>query len=214
MRTHRSTTKPRRRRFGPPSHLRACKRPSSSSSGPQVKFFSIRIPQAQHTRVTALRSLTILLHKGAIKMGKHEDADLILKLYDLRRETVMREARNWWFTFNPTSLQDVMTTMMGDQSGYMRMVLSYWDMACAMVVSGAIDEDLFNTTNGEHMIVYMKIEPVLQELRTMFDNQDFAKSLETVVKRMPNIDARMASMRERFKQIAAMRAQQAQAAQA
>ena len=147
-------------------------------------------------------------------MGKHEDADLILKLYDLRREKVMREAREWWFTFNPTNIQEVMATMMGEHSGHMRMVLSYWDMACAMVVSGAIDEELFNTTNGEHMLVYMKIEPVLQELRTMFDNQDFAKSLETVVKRMPNIDARMASMRERFKQIAAMRAQQAQAAQA
>jgi hypothetical protein len=147
-------------------------------------------------------------------MGKHEDADLILKLYDLRREKVMREARDWWFTFNPTNIQEVMSTMMGEHSGHMRMVLSYWDMACAMVVSGAIDEELFNQTNGEHMLVYMKIEPVLQELRTMFDNQEFAKSLETVVKRMPNIEARMASMRERFKQIAAMRAQQAQAAQA
>ena len=147
-------------------------------------------------------------------MGKHEDADLILKLYDLRREKVMREAREWWFTFNPTNIQEVMATMMGEHSGHMRMVLSYWDMACAMVVNGAIDEELFNSTNGEHMLVYMKIEPILQELRTMFDNQDFAKSLETVVKRMPNIDARMASMRERFKQIAAMRAQQAQAASA
>ncbi|HYX27375.1 MAG TPA: hypothetical protein VE863_02315 [Pyrinomonadaceae bacterium] len=145
-------------------------------------------------------------------MGKHEDADLILKLYDLRREAVMREARNWWFTFNPTSVQDVMTTMMGPQSGYLRMVLSYWDMACAMVLSGAIDEELFNTTNGEHMIVYMKIQPVLKDLRAMFDNPDFAKSLETVVTRMPNIEARMASMRERFKQIQAMQAQQAAAA--
>ncbi|HYW74289.1 MAG TPA: hypothetical protein VE961_24920 [Pyrinomonadaceae bacterium] len=145
-------------------------------------------------------------------MGKHEDADLILKLYDLRREATMREARNWWFTFNPTSIQEVMTTMMGEHSGYMRMVLSYWDMACALVLSGAIDEELFNTVNGEHLIVYMKIEPVLQDLRTMFDNQDFAKSLETVVKRMPNIEARMASMRDRFKQIQAMRAQQAAAA--
>ena len=144
-------------------------------------------------------------------MGKHEDADLILKLYDLRRETVMREARNWWFTFNPTSVQDVMTTMMGPQSGYMRMVLSYWDMACAMVVNGAIDEDLFNQTNGEHMVVYMKIEPVLEDLRKMFDNADFCKSLETVVKGMPNIETRMASMRERFKQIAAMQAQAQQA---
>jgi hypothetical protein len=147
-------------------------------------------------------------------MGKHDDADLILKLYDLRREKVMREAREWWFTFNPTSIQEVMGTMMGEHSGHMRMVLSYWDMACAMVVSGAIDEELFNQTNGEHMLVYMKIEPVLQELRTMFDNPEFAKSLETVVTRMPNIEARMASMRERFKQIAAMRAQQAQAAAA
>jgi len=147
-------------------------------------------------------------------MGKHEDADLILKLYDLRRETVMREARNWWFSFNPTSIQEVMSVMMGEHSGHMRMVLSYWDMACAMVLSGAIDEDLFNTTNGEHVIVYMKLEPVLQDLRAMFDNQDFAKSLETVVKRMPNIEARMATMRERFKQFAAMREQQAAAASA
>ena len=144
-------------------------------------------------------------------MGKHEDADLILKLYDLRRETVMREARNWWFTFNPTSVQDVMSTMMGEHSGYMRMVLSYWDMACAMVVNGAIDEELFNQTNGEHMVVYMKIEPVLEDLRKMFDNPEFCKSLETVVKGMPNIESRMASMRERFKQIAAMRAQTAAA---
>src|SRR5215471_15261440 len=145
-------------------------------------------------------------------MGKHEDADLILKLYDLRRETVMRDARNWWFGFNPTSVQEVMSVMVGEHSGHMRMVLSYWDMACAMVLSGAIDEELFNTTNGEHLVVYMKIEPVLQDLRTMFDNPDFAKSLETVVKRMPNIEARMASMRERFKQFQAMRAQQAAAA--
>src|SRR5436190_13426205 len=144
-------------------------------------------------------------------MGKQEDADLILKLYDLRRETVMREARNWWFTFNPTSIQDVMTVMTGEHSGYMRMVLSYWDMACALVLSGAIDEELFNTTNGEQMVVYMKIEPVLQDLRAMFDNPDFAKSLETVVKRMPNIEARMASMRERFARFTEMRQQQATA---
>ena len=147
-------------------------------------------------------------------MGKQEDADLILKLYDLRREAVMREARNWWFTFNPTNIQEVMSTMMGEHSGYMRMVLSYWDMACAMVISGAIDEDLFNQTNGEHMVVYIKIEPVLEEIRKMFDNPEFCKSLETVVKRMPNIEARMATMRERFKQFAAIREQQAAAASA
>ena len=145
-------------------------------------------------------------------MGKHEDADLILKLYDLRREAVMREARNWLFTFNPTGIQDVMEVMMGEHSGHFRMVVSYWDMACAMVVNGAIDEELFNQTNGEHLFFYKKLEPVLQDIRAMFDNPEFLKSLETVVKRMPNIEARIASMRERMAKFAEMRAAKAQAA--
>ncbi|HYT48806.1 MAG TPA: hypothetical protein VEL78_00340 [Pyrinomonadaceae bacterium] len=145
-------------------------------------------------------------------MGKYEEADLILKLYDLRRETVMREARNWLFTFNPTSIQDVMEVMMGEHSGHFRMVISYWDMACALVNNGAIDEELFNQTNGEHLFVYMKVEPVLQEIRTMFDNPEFLKNLETTVKRMPNIDARIASMRERMAKFAEMRSAKAQAA--
>jgi len=87
--------------------------------------------------------------------------------------------------------------------------VSYWDMACAMVVNGAIDEELFNQTNGEHMFVYMKVEPVLQDIRAMFDNPEFLKSLETVVKRMPNIEARIASMRERMSKFAEMRAKAA-----
>jgi hypothetical protein len=138
-------------------------------------------------------------------MGKHEDADLILKLYDLRREAVMREARNWLFTFNPTSIQDVMEVMIGEHSGHLRMVMTYWDMACALVNNGAIDEDLFNQTNGEHIFVYMKIEPVLQDIRTMFDNPDFLKNLETLVKRIPNIEERLPAMRERMSRFAAAR---------
>jgi hypothetical protein len=145
-------------------------------------------------------------------MGKHEDADLILKLYDLRRETVMREARNWLFTFNPTSLQDVIDTLMGDHSGHFRMVVSYWDMACALVTSGAIDEELFNETNGEHIFVYMKVEPIIQEVRTLFDNPDFCKNLEAVVKRIPNIETRLPAMRERMTKFAEMREAKVQAA--
>jgi len=145
-------------------------------------------------------------------MGKHEDADLILKLYDLRRETVMREARNWLFTFNPTGVEDVMATMMGEHSGHFRMVVSYWDMACAMVTNGAIDEEFFNQTNGEHIFVYMKVEPVLEAIRQMFDNPNFCKNLETVVKRIPDIETQLPKMRERMSRFAAMRAEQAKAA--
>jgi len=144
-------------------------------------------------------------------MGKHEDADLILKLYDLRREPVMREARNWIFTFNPTSVEDVMETMIGEHSGHLRMVISYWDMACAMVTSGAIDEELFNQTNGEHIFVYMKIQPVIEGLRAMFGNQEFLKNLETVVKRIPDIETKLPAMRERMAKFAEMRAEQVKA---
>jgi hypothetical protein len=150
-------------------------------------------------------------------MSKQQDADLILKLYDLRREATMREARNWMFTFNPTSIQDVMDALLGEHSGHYRMVISYWDMAAAMVNSGAIDEQLFNDTNGEHIFVYAKIAPVIEEIRTMFGSPDFLINLESLVKRIPNIDEKITTMRERMKKFGEMRAERAaktQAAQA
>jgi hypothetical protein len=80
-------------------------------------------------------------------MSKKRSADLILKLYDLRREETMRKARNWMFGFNPTSVEDVEKTMMDPEvGGYLRMVLSYWDMAGAMVNQGYIDPELFYAT--------------------------------------------------------------------
>lgn len=115
-------------------------------------------------------------------MSKAESADLILKLYDLRREATMRKARDWMFNFNPTTAEEYMATMMDPEVGaYVRMVVSYWDMAAAMVVEGAIDADLFNKTNGEHMIVFAKIEPILADLRAMWQAPDALSSLEKVV---------------------------------
>ena len=74
-------------------------------------------------------------------MSKVESADLILKLYDLRREKKMRKARDWMFSFNPTSADDIMQTMMNPDVGpYLRMVTSYWDMCAVFVNEGAIEE--------------------------------------------------------------------------
>jgi hypothetical protein len=140
-------------------------------------------------------------------MSKQQDADLILKLYDLRREATMREARNWFFTFNPTTIEDVLEALMSDQSGYYRMVVSYWDMAAAMVNNGAIDEQLFNETNGEHLFVFAKIAPVIEDIRTMLGSPDFLRNLEAVVKRMPNYEERITALRERMKKFAQMRAE-------
>jgi hypothetical protein len=147
-------------------------------------------------------------------MSKQQDADLILKLYDLRREAVMREARNWFFTFNPTSAQDVVDTLLSEHSGHYRMVISYWDMAAAMVNNGAIDEQLFNETNGEHIFIYAKIEPVIEDIRTMFGAPDFLRNLETLVKRIPNIEEKITAMRERMKKFADMLEERAAKTQA
>jgi hypothetical protein len=126
----------------------------------------------------------------------------------------MREARNWLFTFNPTSIQDVIEVLLGEHSGHYRMVISYWDMAAAMVNNGAIDEQLFNETNGEHIFVYAKIEPILEDIRTLFGNPEFLVNLEKLVKRIPNCEEKISGMRARMKQFAEMRAERAAKAQA
>lgn len=135
-------------------------------------------------------------------MSKVESADLILKLYDLRRETKMREARNWIFSFNPQSADEYFQTMMDPEvGGYLRMVSSYWDMAAAMVNHGAIDADLFNETAGEHVMVFAKVEPFLAELREKFQNPEAFKNLEKVIMDAPNGAEKLAKTQEWLKTI-------------
>jgi len=142
-------------------------------------------------------------------MGKQEDANLILKLYDLRREPVMREARNWFFSFNPTTPAEYMEAMMGEHSGHLRMVISYWDMAASMVNNGAIDEQMFNDANGEHLFIFAKIEPVLEGLREQWNQPDMLKHFETLIRRIPENKEKLAAIRERITMIQTMMAERA-----
>src|SRR5258708_32422479 len=98
-------------------------------------------------------------------MSKQKEADLILKLYDLRRETVMRAARNWFFTFNPASVQDFIDVLTSDKTGYYRIVISYWDMAASLVNNGAIDAEMFNDANVDNLFAYARLEPCLEAMR-------------------------------------------------
>ena len=147
-------------------------------------------------------------------MSKEESASLILKLYDLRREPVMREARNWFFSFNPTTTAEYMEAMMGEHSGHLRMVISYWDMAASLVNNGAIDEQMFNDANGEHLFIFAKIEPILEELRQTWNEPNMLKHFETLVRRIPDSDKKLADIRERIKMIGAMIAERQAKAQA
>jgi len=144
-------------------------------------------------------------------MSKQEDASLILKLYDLRREATMREARNWFFSFNPKTVQDFTEVLVGDKSGFYRMVVSYWEMAAALVNNGAIDEQMFNDANGEHIFVFSKVQPFLAELRATYNLPEYLLQFEKLVMRIPNVDKRIADLRERMKQMAALREEKARA---
>ena len=135
-------------------------------------------------------------------MSKVESADLILKLYDLRREEKMREARNWIFGFNPTSADEYFQTMLDPEvGGYLRMVTSYWDMAASFVNHGAIDADMFNDTAGEHMMIFAKIQPFLAEMREKWQNPKAFQHLEKLIMDMPDGAERVAKTQEWLKTI-------------
>src|SRR4051794_7645898 len=108
---------------------------------------------------------------------KAKSAELILKLYELRREEVMRKARTWYFGFHPESIEEIATAARGEYSGFFRMVTSYWDMACSLVNHGAIDEEMFNDANGEHVLVYAKLQPFIEQLRAA-TNPNYMQHLE------------------------------------
>jgi hypothetical protein len=147
-------------------------------------------------------------------MSIQEEAGLILKLYELRREETMRKARDWYFRdFNPQTLADFRSAIFGEHSGHVRMVVTYWDMAAALVNRGAINLELFNEANGEHIGIFAKIEPLLGEIRAAFGPQ-FASNLEKLIDATPNGRQRTAATREQMKAIRAqLSTQPEQAAQ-
>lgn len=146
-------------------------------------------------------------------MSKQDEGSLILQLYELRREETMRKARDWFFReFNPQSLADFNEAILGEHTGHVRMVISYWDMAAALVNHGAISLDLFAAANGEHVGVFTKIEPLLGEIRNAYGPQ-FAASLEKLIDATPDGRKQVAALRERMKGIREQLAAKAKAAQ-
>ncbi|MGH9747121.1 MAG: DUF4760 domain-containing protein [Candidatus Acidiferrales bacterium] len=141
----------------------------------------------------------------------HEQVNLMLKLYDMRREAKLREARDWFAAnFHPKTMEDVMkicpfgTT----ENTYMRMVAGYWDMVASIVNRGLIDEDLFFENTGEQWGVWEQLKPVVGAFRATFSNPKFLSSLEESCKRYdvwreknaPGATAAMRKFREQLVQ--------------
>lgn len=134
-------------------------------------------------------------------MDKQTDVMAILKLYELRRDEKMRSARAWFFSdFAPQTTMDIMKLYRdGEQaSAHFRTVTSYWDMAASLVLNGAIDEKTFLDANTEHIFVYAKIEPHLQEIRSLFNEPEYLIHLETLVLKIPNIETKLENRKRLF----------------
>jgi hypothetical protein len=122
-------------------------------------------------------------------------ASVVLKLYELRTEPALRDARAWFtFEFHPTSARDVLVAWLGPghESAPYRMVTSYWEMAASLVLQGAIPADMFNAANTEHIALYAKLRPFLTEIRAKTSYPDYLASVERVVESLDNPAERIA----------------------
>lgn len=144
-------------------------------------------------------------------MASPQDAELILKLYELRTDETMRKARNFVILqFFPENAADVQAlfgnTEHPEWNAWYRQVTSYWDMAAAMVNHGSIDQALFFDTNGEYIAIWAKVGDYIEDLRNFFGPQ-YLVNLEKLIQKTPNVETRLHLLKERFKKMAAARAE-------
>jgi hypothetical protein len=165
-------------------------------------------------------------HKESQKIGDtqtmetrptHEQAQLQLQLYEMRREARLRQARDWFFKsyFADTLDEAMRIAPPGTEEGtFLMMVFGYWEQACALLNYGLLHEDLFFETSGEFYGVWDRVKPTIQQGRERFVNKQFLANMEKAAQRYETwIETRspghIAAMRQFTKQ---MRAQMGKAA--
>src|SRR6187549_2881195 len=106
----------------------------------------------------------------------HEQAQLHLQVYDLRREPRLREARDWFQqNYRAETLEDAMKLAApGTEHGtFLGMVMGYWEQACALLNYGLLHEDLFFETSGEFFGVWEQLKAIVPECREKFHDPNF-----------------------------------------
>jgi hypothetical protein len=152
-----------------------------------------------------------------------EQVNLLLKLYDMRREPKLREARDWFMkNFHPQTVEDVMKIAPpgSEENAYMRQVLTYWEMVASIANRGLIEQEFFFENTGEQWGVFEQIKPVLASWRQMFSSPKFLANLEENVtkleawreRRNPGSNAAIRRVMQQMR--AAMQEQKTQAAAA
>lgn len=129
---------------------------------------------------------------------KAQDSLVILKLYELRSEALMRSARQWFFSeFNPQSGKEIVQLLLSGerQSAFYRMVVSHWETASSLVNNGGLDEKLFLEANSEHLAVYAKLQPFINEIRETINEPDYLAHLEQLVMKAPDAEKKLENRR-------------------
>jgi len=131
------------------------------------------------------------------------DAELIVKLYDLRREAEIRKARNWWLGFWPESADDILkiATALGTQeNAWLRQVGGYWEMAASFVLHGTLNRDLFLEPgfSGEMFVFFGKVEPFLKEVREKMQNPAIFGNVEKLIATSEGGPERLTQTQERI----------------
>ncbi len=121
-------------------------------------------------------------------MATVSDAELVMKLYDLRREKLLREAREFViFKFQPKDLEELQAA--AKETAHWRQTISYWEMAASLVMQGALDPALFLESNGEGIFIYTKFHP-LHAAKEKEGGSTFMPQTAGLIERYPAAKAR------------------------
>lgn len=113
----------------------------------------------------------------------YDDASLILRLYELRRDERMREARAWFTaSFRPKTWEDLATLVPPGsvENASYRMVISYWDMVASFIVTGVLNKELFFHSGRELLLVYERLRIVLPGIREAYKDPSYMADLERI----------------------------------
>ena len=117
----------------------------------------------------------------------YDDVNLILRLYEMRLEDKLRQARDWFAkSFKAKTMEEfhILCPPAFDTNAYYRMVVSYWEMVASFITSGVLDEALFFQSGMELLFCWERIRDLVPEARAQFKNDNLYKNLETVASRL------------------------------
>ena len=120
-----------------------------------------------------------------MSQATYDDANLLLRLYEIRREEKMRTARNWFVAnFKCKTLAEFQQLCPpgSEPNAYARMVSSYWDLVSSFITSGILNADLVFQNSRELLLVWLRMEPVVAEARAAFKDPNYLGNLEAAGK--------------------------------